>query len=76
MPVPKAAVDQNGCLVLWQDDVGFTRKLLNMEPKAQAPNVQVGADSPFRGRIATPDCRHDSAACGAIESVHGQPRPS
>jgi hypothetical protein len=44
MPMPEAAMDENGRFVSREDDVGLSRQILHMEPKPKAHPMEQRAD--------------------------------
>lgn len=58
MPVPKTSVDENYCFIFRQDNIGCSRQVFDMYPKAQAIGVQKTANHNFGARILAANSSH------------------
>src|SRR3546814_17004861 len=55
MLMPEAAVDEDDLAAGAEDDVGFARQILAMQPEAVAQGMDNPSDKQFRRRAAAPD---------------------
>jgi hypothetical protein len=70
MPVPKATVNEDSSLVLWQQDVRSTWKSARVRFKPQTGAVQVAASDRFRRGVPPSDACHHSTSGRAVNDVH------
>ncbi len=62
MAMPETAVDENGHSPAPEDDVGFSRQILGMQPKPVTHRMQEPADRQLRAGIAALDAAHEGTA--------------
>src|SRR3546814_2762143 len=60
--MPEAAVDEDDLAAGAEDDVGFARQILAMQPEAVAQGMDHPSDKQFRRRAAAPDPAYILAA--------------
>jgi hypothetical protein len=70
MSVPKAAVDEDDCLMLGQLKVGAPGKVAAIDTVPVTAREKPLADEELGLRIRTSDPRHHAAALGGGEGVH------
>ena len=58
MSMPETAMDKNGSLVPWQNNIRFSGKLRGMQPVAEPGGVQKPSDDQFGLGILSPDPSH------------------
>ena len=68
--MPETAVDQDNCLVFWQEYIGFSRKMGGMKPESEAQLMQYFADMAFRPGVLMPDGPHILRADGFTVNVN------
>lgn len=69
MAVPETSMNKDRSPVLRQDQIGFARQLLCVEPVPETPRVQGLADNHLRARVSPPDRRHVAAAGCPVVNV-------
>ncbi len=72
MPVPKAAVDQNNCLVFGQADVRIAWKILSIEVESESTPMKKAADQHLWPSIARMHPSHYLASLFGAECVQAQ----
>lgn len=68
--MPEAAVNQDHGSILGQDDVGFSRQILRMEPVPEPTRVQRAPELDLRFRVPAADARHHSGAGRGIYDIN------
>jgi hypothetical protein len=68
--MPKATMNEDGCSVFWQQDVGFARDILTVQSEAVSEAVQERAHEHLRSRIPTPYSRHIPASMFWTDRIH------
>lgn len=58
MAMPKAAVDEDDCLVFRKNDVGFARQVLSVQPEAEAVGKQKATHQDLGLGVFAFDVRH------------------
>lgn len=69
VPVPEAAVDEDGKPTAGKDDVGTTRETTPVKAESEPHPMKGGTDGELRGGVSVTDEAHDSAALGAWVDV-------
>jgi hypothetical protein len=69
VPVPEAAVDENGELQSSERDVGITRDVLNVRLEPQASGMQCLGNSKFRRCAFRQYLTHNPTALFSVEAV-------
>jgi hypothetical protein len=68
--MPEAAIDENGDLVLFDDNIGPTWQTPVMQAKPQPTSVESPADPNFRLRILPADALHHAGPGCAVDYIH------
>lgn len=72
VPVPEAAVHEEGNTLAPKDDIRLSRKVPGMEPKSVPNSVQEPANGHLRSCVAAPDAAHQGAALGLTHDVEAR----
>jgi len=62
MPVPKTSMYKNDFTATGENQIGISRQIASMKPKAEAHAVHKLADKDFRLSVAGPNPRHPFAS--------------
>ncbi len=69
MPMPEAAVDKDGQLVLGQIEVGSSGDIAPMQPEPKSCSVQRAPHAQFRTGVTAPNPAHVVAARGRAQMI-------
>ena len=72
MSVPEAAVNKHHRFVTPEHNVGFSRKVFGVEPKAETGTMQEASDDNLGFRIFSPNARHHAATGSAVYNIGHQ----
>ncbi|SRR5579871_3915474 len=72
VPVPEAAMHEEGNTPASKDDIRLSRKVPGMKPKSVPNSVQEPPDGHFRSRVAASDAAHQGAALGPAHDVEAR----
>jgi hypothetical protein len=69
MPMPKAAMDEDGRPMLWKHQVGLPWQVNDMNAKSETLSMQGFTDEDLRGGIFAPDPGHHPGSRGSINDI-------
>jgi hypothetical protein len=72
MAVPVAAVNEDDLPEFWEYQVGFARKIGDVQSESVSARTSYSPHEEFRFSILTPDKRHSLAALGSRKRVHAR----
>ncbi len=76
MPVPEAAINKYGCVIFWQNDIGFSRKIFIVKFKPEPLSMQKAANNNFRFCVGASDAAHHAASGALVYNIHQQSKPA